>query len=93
MTAEEKDEVIDTFICIGEKFLKENKHFHLEPILARDTIQAIKELEKENAELQARVIYLQSIIEKMIRCENCKFYLNCEYLCENYEEWELDDNE
>lgn len=55
MTVEERAEVINIFISIGEKFLKENKHFHLEPILARDIIQAIKDLVKENAELKEQI--------------------------------------
>lgn len=65
MTDEERAEVIDTFISIGEKFLKGNKHFHLEPILARDTIQAIKELGKENEELKKEISVLLS-------CANCQ---------------------
>ena len=85
MTDEKKAEVIDTFISIGEKLLKGNKHFHLEPILARDTIQAIKELEKEYAELkeqneslskrileqQTTIGNLTDMVDKMKCCGNC----------------------
>lgn len=56
---EEKAEVIDAFISIGERFLKGSKHFHLEPILTRDTIQAIKELQRENEQLNQKILDLQ----------------------------------
>lgn len=65
MTPEERTEVIDIFISICEKFLNANKHFHLEPTLARHTIQAIKELEKENKISEEIIIGEQQEINEL----------------------------
>lgn len=44
----------------------------------------VKYYEQENKELKA-------LIEKMKCCGNCKYNQECEHLCENLEEWELDE--
>lgn len=99
MTEEEKAEAIDTFISIGEKNLKGNKHFHLEPILARDTIQAIKELEKENAELKKDKEWLDTVNNKqteiIIKLNDKLSQINdiCDYVLDGTTHWdeELED--
>lgn len=105
MKDEERTEVIDTFIRIGEKFLKANKHFHLEPPLARDTIQTIKELQKENKICEEIIIgeqqeindlkkeneQLKAQIEKMKCCGNCENKKSKPtcFFCVKLKKWEL----
>ena len=85
-------EVLESFVQLAEYLLSERKHIHLEPLQARDTIRAIKELQEENTDLKLKLAGAEessrirdkqlteawSQIEKLKCCGNCKYVSHCE---------------